>query len=263
VLIVLGSLFVPKLLKPSEELEKSIAVLPFKYLSDEPDKQYLADGMMESILLHLSKIGDVRVLGSTSVEQYRQTNKTIQEIGKELNVEYILEGNFQKYGDNARLIVQLIKTRKESHIWSEEYNRNWNDILLVQSEVAKAIAHELHAVITPDEANNIDAKPTTDLAAYDYYLRGKDYQKRSYQEEDMQYAVQMYQKAVDIDHNFVLAWVGLAACSRTLFWHSHDKSEENLLRTKEYLNKALSLSPMLKEVRFEEALYYYHCQRDY
>jgi TolB-like protein/thioredoxin-like negative regulator of GroEL len=262
-LTILGFLFIPKLFKPDKPVDKSIAVLPFKLLSDEPDKQYLADGMMEAILLHLSKIRDLRVLGSTSVEQYRQTTKTIETIGEELNVEYVLEGNFQKYGENSRLIVQLIKTKKESHIWSAEYNRDWQDILAVQSEVAKAVASELNAVITPEEKEIIEARPTVDLTAYDLYIRANEYENRSYLEEDFRYALQMYGKAVEIDPDFTLAWIGMAACSRYLYWFKYDLSKENLASAKRYLDKAKALSPGSKEVRFEEARYYYHCMRDY
>lgn len=262
-LILLGVLFIPGWLKEENTPEKSIAVLPFKLLSNEPDKQYLADGMMEAILLHLSKIHDLRVLGSTSVEQYRRTDKTIEAIGKELNVEYILEGNFQKYGDEAKLIVQLIRTRKESHIWSNEYNRNWNDILAVQSEVAKAVASELNAVITPEEKEIIEARPTVDLTAYDLYIRANEYENRTNNEEDYRYALKMYTNAVEIDPEFTLAWVGMAACSRFLYWFCYDLSEENLATAKSYLDKAKALSPGSKEVRFEEAWYFYHCMRDY
>ena len=122
------------------KLEKSIAVLPFKSLSDDPEKQYLADGVMDAILLHLSKIEDMRVMARTSVEQYRETDKTASEICKELDVAYLLEGSFQKYGDQARLIVQLIIPGMEGHVWANEYNRNWKDIFSVQSEVAQTIA---------------------------------------------------------------------------------------------------------------------------
>ena len=101
------SLFL-KLFKPTEPVEKSIAVLPFKLLSNEPDKQYLADGMMDAILLHLQKFKELRVMSRTSVEQYRETTKTIHSIGQELGVDYLLEGSFQKNGDNVKLIVQLI-----------------------------------------------------------------------------------------------------------------------------------------------------------
>jgi TolB-like protein len=133
-MIVLGYFFIPKLFKSSKPVEKSIAVLPFKLLSDEPNKQYLADGIMDAILLNLQKFKDLRVMSRTSVEQYRGTTKTTHQIGQELDVEYLLEGSFQKVGDNVKLIMQLIKAREESHAWANEYNRNWKEIFSVQSE---------------------------------------------------------------------------------------------------------------------------------
>ena len=125
-LIVVAVLFFTNVIGRSQqtkEIEKSIAVLPFKSLSDDPEKQYLADGMMDAILLHLSKIEDLRVISRTSVEQYSKTDKTLNVIGRELDVAYLLEGSFQKFGDNVRLIVQLIKAGKEGHVWANDYDR--------------------------------------------------------------------------------------------------------------------------------------------
>jgi len=172
ILVILGILFLPKLFRSKEETEKSIAVLPFKLLSNEPDKQYLADGMMDAILLHLSQVGDLRVRSRTSTEQYRNTDKAIPEIGRELGVEYLLEGSFQKSGDNVKLIVQLIRTGTDDHIWSNEYDRKWNDIFSVQSEVAKTVVKELKIIIKPEEEDLIEETPTDNLQAYDYYLLG-------------------------------------------------------------------------------------------
>jgi TolB-like protein len=161
-LIALGYFLIPIFSKPTKQLEKSIAVLPFKLLSEEPDKQYLADGMMDAITLHLSKIEDLRVMSRTSVEQYRGTTKTTRTIGKELDVAYLLEGSFQKYGDNAKLIVQLIKAGEESHVWGNEYNSKWSDVFSLQSQVAQKIANELNAAISPEEKqliNNTNYQP--------------------------------------------------------------------------------------------------------
>jgi TolB-like protein/AraC-like DNA-binding protein len=129
--------------------ERSIALLPFKLLSDETGKQYLADSLMDAILLHLSKINDMRIISRTSVEQYRQTNKTSKAIGKELDVSYLLEGSFIKVGDHVQIILQLIKTSDESHLWVNEYNRDWTDIISIQNELAETIANQLDSVITP------------------------------------------------------------------------------------------------------------------
>jgi TolB-like protein/Tfp pilus assembly protein PilF len=206
IVIVVAVLFFTK------EIEKSIAVLPFKLLSDEPDKQYLADGMMDAILLNLSKIKDLRVISRTSVEQYRATNKIIPVIGKELNTEFILEGSFQKSGENVKLIVQLINTKKETHLWANEYTRNWNDIFSIQSEIAQKIASELKAVITPREKKLIEKSPTQDLAAYDAYLKGHYYifgLNQTHINADS--ALKYFELAQEIDPEYALAYAGISS----------------------------------------------------
>jgi len=195
------------------KLEKSIAVLPFKSLSDDPDKQYLADGAMDAILLHLSKIEDLRVMARTSVEQYRETDKTATTICQELDVAYLLEGSFQKYGDQARLIVQLIRPEIEGHIWANEYDRNWKDIFSVQSEVAQTIARELQAVITPEEKQLIEKTPTTSLTAYDFYQRGMEQLNHYWFEDDssaLNEAENLFYLALEYDSTFAQAYTGLA-----------------------------------------------------
>ena len=210
-LIVAGYFIVPQLIKPQEQLDKSIAVLPFKLLSDEPDKQYLADGMMDAITLYLSKIKDLRVMSRTSVEQYRGSTKTTRVIGKELDVEYLLEGSFQKFGDNVRLIVQLIKANEESHAWANEYNRNWKDIFSVQSEVAQAIADELHTIITPQEKILIEKIPTSNLAAYDAFLKGHFFYEKLDSGENKK-ATFWFKESIKIDSTFALPWTYLSMC---------------------------------------------------
>ena len=209
--------------KKSEEVEKSIAVLPFKLLSDEPDKQYLADGMMDAITLYLSKIQDLRVMSRTSVEQYRETRKTANEIGKELNVEYLLEGSFQKYGDNARLIVQLIKVSEDSHAWADEFNSKWSDVFSLQSEVAQKIATELKVVLSPGEIEKMEERPTGNLEAYQAYLRGRYYAHQPhFSTQNWNLALQNYQDAVDMDTTFALAYGELAHAHARFIYLSRD-----------------------------------------
>jgi len=212
-LIVAGYFMVPKLIRPQEQLDKSIAVLPFKLLSDEPDKQYLADGMMDAITLYLSRIKDLRVITRTSVEQYRGSTKAPHVIGKELDVEYLLEGSFQKFGDNVRLIVQLIKANEESHAWANEYNRNWKDIFSVQSEVAQAIAGELHTIITPQEKILIEKIPTSNMEAYDAFLKGYFfYEKLDSVEVENKKATFWFKESIKLDSAFSLPWTYLSMC---------------------------------------------------
>ncbi len=265
VVIIVLALFVFDIFdgkKQSQELEKSIAVLPFKLLSEEPNKQYLADGMMDAILLHLSKIEDLRVMSRTSVEQYRETGKTMTEIGRELGVGYLLEGSFQKYGDNVRLIVQLIKPGKEGHEWANEYDRNWKDIFSVQSEVAQAIARELHAAITPEVKQTIEKLPTTNLTAYDFYQRGKEelvnYWLNNDNKEALKLAENFYYKALEYDSTYAAAYSGLAMVYR--YQHRMDIDSyfaENYLDSAMILaNRALSYDDQLAEVYYVRGLYY-------
>ena len=198
--------------KSADAKQKSIALLPFKYLGGEPEKQYLADGMMDAILVHLSKISNLRVISRTSMEQYRKTNKSAKTIGKELGVAYLVEGSFQKEGDRIRLILQLIKTVDDDHAWSNEYDRDWKDIFSIQSEVSETIASELKVAITPDERQLIRKAPTTNLTAYDFYQRGMDEFEKYGLDNQNDYvplgkAQKYFRKALELDSTFALAYV--------------------------------------------------------
>lgn len=263
VVIIVSALFIFNIIgyrNQTKEVEKSIAVLPFTSLSTDPEKQYLADGVMDAILLHLSKIEDLRVTSRTSVLQYRGTEKTTNIIGKELGVKYLLEGSFQKYGDNARLIVQLIKTGKEGHVWANEYDRNWNDIFSVQSEVAQSIAEELDAVITPREKELINKVPTRNLTAYDLHLQALDFYNRYLISRDKKLLEKVSQLAyisLDLDPNFALAyyWLGESSLSdRTISGWDRPFFEDTALF---FFNKALELDPTLSEAYSERGNYYY------
>ena len=234
--------------------EKSIAVLPFKYLGDDPGNDHLAEGMMEAILNHLSKIKDLKVIDRTSVEQFRETDKTSTVICKELDVAYLLEGTFQIYDGQTRLGVRLIRPGKRSQIWSQEYNRSLEDILFVQSEVAETVALELHAIITPEEQRLIDKAPTPSLTAYDYYRRGREEQEKFLPSDQfplqvydiwldetnqnvLNRAEELYNKALEHDSSFALAYTGLA-------WVYWCKNYWQTYLTEEFLDSALVLADM-------------------
>lgn len=246
--------------KQSRKIEKSIAVLPFKLLSNEPDKQYLADGMMDAVLLHLSRIEDLRVMGRTSTEQYRVTDKTLTEIGRELGISYMLEGSFQKYGEDVRLIIQLIQTGKESHIWANQYDRKWNDVFSVQSEVAKAIASELHAIITPEEKQLIEKTPTTSLSAYDFFQRGRDehwkYWLDNNNKEALEIAEDLYHEALKYDPKFAQAYTGLAWMYRDKYFWKNLFLENFLDSVMILCNIALSYDDQLSEAYSLKGTYY-------
>ena len=263
--VLLAMLLIWKLMPANKaaEVEKSIAVLPFDYLSEEGNKQHLADGVMDAITRNLAKISDLKVIAGTSVEKYREHSMDVRDIGKELDVSYIIEGSFQLVGDQARLSINLINTKEGTHMWTTEYDREWSNIFKVQSEVSKKIADEIAVEITPETRTSIESTPTDDLTAYDFYLRGEEYRYRSYRHEDFMFAMHMYEKAVEIDSSFTLAWVGLAASSRFLFWFYYDRSDERINHTKKFLDHAISLDSKLTEVELEKAKYLLHCERKY
>ncbi len=262
-LIIIGLFFIPKLFMPDEQVIKSIAVLPFKLLSNEPDKQYLADGMMEAITLHLSKIKDLRVMSRTSVEQYRGTTKTIHAIGQELDVNYLIEGSFQKFGDNTRLIVQLVKASEESHVWANEYNSKWSDVFSVQSEVAQKIASELMVVLTPEEKEKMTEKPTENLEAYQAYLRGRYYAGQPhFSIQDWTRALQGYQDAVEIDTTFAQAYGELARAHGRLIFLRQDLSESRFEKANQAAAKALRLGSDQPRVHLALGYYYLYAYRD-
>ncbi len=242
-------------------INKSIAVLPFKSLSDDPEKQYLTDGVMDAIILHLSKIEDLRVMDRTSVEQYRETDKTTTIIAQELDVTYLLEGSFQIVGDQVRLIVQLIKPGKEGHIWAKDYNRNWKDIFSFQSEVAQTIARELQAVITPEEIQLIEKIPTVNLTALDFYQRGmaemvKYLDRQILSREALEKAEDNFHKALAYDSTFALAYIGLGH----VYWSKHlwkNFLSENFLDSVLILaDSALSFDDQLAEAYVLRGSYY-------
>jgi len=212
-LIVLGYLFIPVLYRSSKPPEKSIAVLPF--INDSPDQEnaYFINGIMDEILNNLKKIGDFRVISRTSVEHFRGESKpTLPEIARKLNVNYIVEGSGEKYGNKFVLRVQLTAVKNEKHLWNESYEREineTNDIINIQSQIAQSIALELQANITPEEKQRIDKIPTKSLKAYDAYLKGQFFYEKSTNAEDEK-AVYWFKEAIKLDSTFALPWTFLS-----------------------------------------------------
>ena len=260
--------FYPKYLGTQENLaaeinEKSVAVLPFSDMSPAADQKYLADGVQEAILNHLAKIKDMRVISRTTMEQYRESNKSAPSIAKDVGVSYILEGSVQRFTDKVRITVQLIEGKSDQHLWSENYDRDLVDIFKIQTEIAKYVAEVLKTTLSSKEKETIESIPTSDLTAYDYYLKGMEYRNRGIKEEDLRFASQMFKRAIEIDSTFTLAWVGLASVSRSMYWYRYNRTEDILVQTKQYLDKAISIDPDLFEVQHEVGKYYYQCEANY
>ena len=155
--------------------EKSIAVLPFENLSSDKENAFFTDGMQDEILTDLAKIAELKVISRTSVMQYGSsaTRNNLREIAQALNVAYVVEGSVQRSANRVRVSAQLINARNDTHVWAEKYDRDLTDVFAIQSEIAKAIADQLQAKLSPNEKKAIEQSPTTDLAAFDLYSRAK------------------------------------------------------------------------------------------
>ncbi len=208
------------------KLEKSIAVLPFKNDSPDQENTYFINGLMDELLNNLQKINDFRILSRTSTEQYKgDAVPTIPEIAKKLNVNYIVEGSGQKYGNKFRLRVQLIAAQNEKHLWGDSYERELresSDIFNLQSQIAQTIATELEATITPEEKQIIEKVSTSNLSAYDFYLRGRDEHTKYWLDNTnfraLANAISFYKLALKSDSTFSQAYTGLAFARFNSYW---------------------------------------------
>jgi len=258
--------------------DKSIAVLPFKNLSDPAANQYFIDGLMEEIHSNLATIHDLRVVSRTSAEKFRNnTDRSIPEIARELRVNYIVEGSGQKYGNEFRLIVKLFHaSRKETCLWVKSYEQEIHetgDLFRITSTVAHAIAEELKAVITPQEKQRIEKVPTTDLSALDFYLRGREEEgKFPYYDLtassafiagltpstglSVERAEKMYKTALEYDSAFALAYTGLAGIYWRKNYHKEYFSENFLDSVLILTEKALSCDDQLPDAYYIRGMYY-------
>jgi len=184
----------------------SIAVLPFEDMSEQCNQGYFCEGIAEEILNALCKIANLRVASRIASFQFRGKSADVKDIGKTLNVQSVLEGSVRKSGDKLRITVQLVKTSDGYHLWSRQFDRRLEDIFEVQEEIANAIANSLCVTL---KRKSISARQAVDPRAYDFFLRGQSYFAR-YNREGMEYARQMFKKAVEIDHDYGRAWAGLA-----------------------------------------------------
>ena len=235
------------------EIEKSIAVLPFKNESSDSTNLYFVNGLMESALGNLQKIEDLRVISRTSVEKYRNTEKGITEIGEELNVNYVVEGSGQRVGDQVLLNIQLIEASSDQPIWVEQYSREVGDVFALQNEVAKKIAAAIEAIVTPDELEQIEKLPTESLLAYDYYLQALDpFYTRT--KEGLEKAISLFEKAIENDEQFALAYANIAISYYYLDIIQKQKQYNEQINN--YADKALLYDSKSDISLIAKALYY-------
>ena len=198
-----------RLFGPATPKIDSIAVLPLKNLSGDPEQDYFVEGMHEALITELSKIGALKVISRTSAMRYKDTDKSLPEIARELNVSGLIEGSVLREGDQVRISVQLIHGPTDEHLWAESYQRELRSVLALQGEVARAIAREIHIAVTPAEAARLAAARPVNPEAHELYLRGL-YQWHKRTEEGLRRSIEFFQQAIETEPSFSLAWSGLA-----------------------------------------------------
>ncbi len=239
---------------------RAIAVLPFTSRSPDPDNVFFADGIHDDLLTALANINSLRVISRTSVMEYRDTQKNMREIGKELGVTTILEGAVQKAGNSVRINVQLIDTNADEHLWAHSYDRELttNNIFAIQSEISAAITSALKATLTPEEQARLDSVPTENLEAYNLYLAGRNniYSRRLV---NLQQARQQFERAIELDPNYALAYSGLSdSVMLMLSNHNAISIDKAFPISKAALDKALELDTSDADIHASHGLYQMH-----
>jgi TolB-like protein len=242
--------------------EKSVAVLPFINLGNDTTDQYIYDGIRDEIFNNLRKVSTLRVISHTTVEQYRNTTKTIREIGKELDVNYIVKGSGQKSGNTSLLRVSLIEVSSDKHIWTDSYElelMDIKDLFKNQSQVAQIIASELNATITPEEKELIEKVPTQNKIAYKLYWKANSYEKDYEKSRDLssyQTAVNLYKYTLEIDTIFARAYSGLALTYWSRYYSETYFKQKFLDSCHILADKALSFDDKLEEAYYLKGRYY-------
>jgi TolB-like protein/Flp pilus assembly protein TadD/tRNA A-37 threonylcarbamoyl transferase component Bud32 len=224
---------------------KSIAVLPFVNMSADPDNEYFTDGIAEEIINALTKIAALRVAARTSAFAFKGKNLDIRKVGEQLSVGTVLEGSVRKAGNRLRVTAQLVNVADGYHLWSERYDRELEDVFAIQDEIAGNIVRALRVVLSEEEKRAIEKAPTANVQAYDYYLRGRQF-FHQFRRTGIQFARRMFERAIEIDPKYALAYAGVADCCSFLYMY-WDGSRANLESAESASRKALDLDPDVAE----------------
>lgn len=253
---------------PSER--NMLVVLPFENLGSTED-EYFADGITDEVTNRLAALQGLGIISRTSAVQYKKTDKTIRKIGEELSVDFVLEGsvrwNRRPNGKGrVRVTPQLVRVADDTHIWSESYDRDIEDIFSVQSEIAENVARQLDLTVLEPERRALNTSPTENLKAYDCYLKGREHEGKGWAYSDpreFELAVEMLEKAVGLDPGFALPYVRMSYIHSRMYFFGIDSTEERLARSKAAVDRALELQPDLPEAHLSLAFYYYWGLSDY
>jgi TolB-like protein len=235
-------------ISPPKSEKIMLAVLPFQNLTGDPNKEYLADGLTEEMISQLGRLDpeQLGVISRTSVMGYKHGNERLDQIGRDLSVQYVMENSFRESGDHIRLTAQLIQVKDQSHLWSQDYDYPAKDILNVEDDVAKNVAHEIQLRLTSQQQAELALPHPVNPQAFDAYLQGNYYFERN-TGKDTNMAATYFERAAQLDPGFALAWVGL---SRTRYWQANIgliPTEEGQRLARAAVERALALNPNLPE----------------
>ena len=243
-----------------------IAVLPFESFSPDKENPFFADGVYDGVLTKLAKLANLKVINHNSVAKYRGARDTL-EIGRELNVAYVLKGSVRRDADRIHVNAELIGTRKNARVWAEEYDRDLSDVFTVQGEIAQKIADKLGVGVSPAEKSALRETPTGDLVAYEAYMRAKnllyDIALSTRQQEDLFEAVQLLDQAVARDPDFFDAYCQLAGAHDRIYFGGFDHTDARLKLSETVIQSILRLRPESGETHLALAQHYYYANRDY
>ena len=223
-------------------------MLPLQNISPDPNDEYFADGLTEELISTMSKIRGLKVIARTSVMGYKDGEKKIDEIARELKVGTILEGSVRKAGDKLRITVQLIDSESSDHLWSESYDREMKDVFAIQSDISQTVAEALKIKLLPVEKQRIEKQPTKNVQAYELYLKGLEtapWIVAGYQKENIERSREYFERAVELDPNFALAYAGLESCYMEAFMYK--RFDERAPKADAAARKALELDDNLAE----------------
>ena len=251
----------------SSASEKSIAVLPFENLSEDKSNAFFADGVQDEILTNLAKVANLKVISRTSVMQYRdKAARNLREIAQQLGVAHVLEGTVQRVSDEVRVNTQLINARTDAHEWAENYDRPVKDVFAIQSEIAKAIAEQLRARLSPSEKAEMAKPSTNDPVAYDLYLRARQLDDLSNDPDakgSLLQGISLLEEAVRRDPKFLRAYCLMAETHLDLYWGGFDHTDQRRELARIALQKAEEIQADAGEVHWMKGIYAYHAFRDY
>ena len=236
---------------PAHAAKPSIVVLPFNNMSGDPEQEYFSDGITEDIITDLSKVSGLFVIARNTAFTYKAKSVKVQEVSRELQVTFVLEGSVRKAGARVRVTAQLINGKDEGHVWADRYDRDLTDIFAIQDEITHAIVEQLKVKLLPQEQKSIAQAPTDNIEAYTYYLRGRQFLHR-HSKSYYQLARRMFTKAVELDSEYARAYAGIADCDSFLCLHYYvDIGIDSILAASA---RALALDANLAEAHASRGL---------